>query len=115
MKYRVEFADQAKSDLFEIHAWIAADSAANAARWVSNLEVAIGGLDTSPERCPIAPENEEIDEFDVRHLIVGQYRVLFTVHERSVIVLHIRHASRRTAAGEQLGGPPDWASTPDAE
>jgi len=102
MKYRVELADQAKSDLFEIYLWIAENSPVNAVRWVAVLEAAIHGLDVSPERCAVAPENDEVEAFEVRHLIVGLYRVLFTVRERVVFVLHIRHGSRRTATTEEI-------------
>ena len=104
MKYRVEFADQAKSDLFGIYLWIAEDSPVNATRWVAALEAAIHALNVSPERCVVAPENEQVEEFEVRHLIVGLYRVLFTVQERVVFVLHIRHGSRRTATSEDISG-----------
>lgn len=102
MKHQVEFADQAKSDLFDIYTWIAADSPVNAARWVSTLEVAIIGLDVSPERCPVAPEDAEVEEAEIRHLIVGKYRAIFLVSERTVFVLHIRHGSRRTATRAEI-------------
>lgn len=108
MTYRVELADQAKSDLLEIYSWIAQDSAAHAARWVVTLESAIRGLDLSPERCAVAPENEEPDiaksEFEIRQLLIGHYRVLFVIRERMVLVLHIRHGSRRTATREEIAG-----------
>ncbi len=104
MRHRVEFAGQAKSDLFEIYLWIAEDSAVNAARWVVTLESEILGLDVSPERCSVAPENEEIEAFEIRQLLVGSYRVLFIVRERGVFVLHIRHGSRRTATREEFAG-----------
>ncbi len=113
MRYRVELADRAKSDLFEIYLWIAEDSAVNAARWVVALESEILGLDVSPERCVIAPENEEIEEFEVRQLLVGRYRVLFIVRERKVFVLHIRHGSRRTATREELEGAIRKGQEPD--
>jgi plasmid stabilization system protein ParE len=104
MKYHVAFSDQAKSDLSDIYAWIAADSPENAVRWVATLEAAILGLDVSPHRCPGAPEDAEIEEVEIRHLIVGRYRVLFMVSERTVNVLHVRHGSRRTAARDEIGG-----------
>lgn len=113
MRYRVEFADQAKSDLFEIYLWIAEDSAVDAARWVVTLESKILGLDVSPERCVIAPENEEIEESEVRQLLVDRYRVLFIVRERKVFVLHIRHGSRRTATREELAGVIREGQEPD--
>lgn len=102
MKYRVEFADQARSDLSEIYAWIAKDSAVDAARWVATLESAVLGLDVSPERCVVAPESEAIEAFEIRQLLVGNYRVLFTVRERTVFVLHIRHGSRNVATPSEI-------------
>jgi plasmid stabilization system protein ParE len=66
------------------------------------LESAIRSLDEFPERCVVAPEDEEVDEFEVRQLILDQFRVLFFVRERVVFVLHIRHGSRRTATLSEL-------------
>jgi plasmid stabilization system protein ParE len=97
MKYRVEFAGQAKSDLSDLTLWIAEDSPADAARWLDVPEAAIHDLDVSPERCALAPENDESEECEVRHLIVGLYRVLFTVQAGMVFVLHVRLGSRRAA------------------
>lgn len=105
MKYRVEFADHAKSDLFDIYAWIASDSPMNAARWVATIEAAIDGLDLNPARCPVAPEDAEIEEVEIRQLIVGRYRVLFLMTEKVVFVLHIRHGSRQTATRDEIAGP----------
>jgi plasmid stabilization system protein ParE len=102
MIYRVEFADQAKSDLFDIYEWIAADSPVNAAQWVSTLEDAVLTLDASPERCPVAPENVGVEETEIRHLIVGSYRAIFIVSKETVFVLHIRHGSRRSATLEEI-------------
>jgi plasmid stabilization system protein ParE len=104
MNYRVEFARQARSDLFEIYAWVAADSVLQAARWISTLEASICSLDASPERCAIAPENGELEGVELRNLIVGAYRVIFQVHGPIVHVLHIRHSSRRPATPGELGG-----------
>ncbi|MCP4545517.1 MAG: type II toxin-antitoxin system RelE/ParE family toxin, partial [bacterium] len=32
---------------------------------------------------------------EIRHLIYGSYRVLYTIDENSVHVLHVRHGARR--------------------
>ena len=103
MKYRVEFARQARTDLFEIYTWVAADSVIEAARWLDMLEASICSLDVSPERCPIAPENGELEGEEIRNMIVGDYRVIFQVHGPTVHVLHIRHGSRRPATPGELG------------
>jgi hypothetical protein len=50
-----------------------------------------------PARCALAPENEDFP-FEVRQLLYGsghhRYRILFTVEDDVVSVLHIRHGRR---------------------
>jgi hypothetical protein len=56
----------------------------------------------SPERCPLAPEDEKFEEAEIRHLVVGVYRTLFTVGGSTVFVLHIRHGSRQSASRAEI-------------
>lgn len=42
-----------------------------------------------PLVCPLTPESEQLG-VSIRHLIVGRYRVLFTVIGRTVTILHVR-------------------------
>lgn len=58
--------------------------------WFEGIHEAILSLESSPLRCGLAPENDEFEE-EIRHRIVGSYRVLFTVVEDRVHVLHVRH------------------------
>ena len=44
-----------------------------------------------PKGFPLAPENNEFAE-EIRQMVVGRYRVLFTIEEREVHVLHVRGA-----------------------
>ena len=68
-------------------------------RWFRRIREAIFSLSEFPQRCPLAPENAEFP-FEVRQLIYGkrphQYRILFTIEEGAVIVLH----GRRRRLGE---------------
>ena len=57
----------------------------------------------SPESCVVAPENEEIEEFEVCQLLVGRYRVLFTVRERRVFARAARRSSSTRAARRGRG------------
>ena len=57
--------------------------------WVSELRSAILSLARFPERHPIAPENDEFAE-TIRQMIIGRYRVLFTIRGIKVHVLHVR-------------------------
>jgi len=62
----------------------------NAKVWVRELHHTIRNqLTLMPLSCSLAPESKELG-ISVRQLIVGRYRVLFTVEKRTVTILHIR-------------------------
>jgi hypothetical protein len=44
-----------------------------------------------PKGFSLAPENDEFTE-EIRQMIVGRYRVLFTIKKGRVHVLHVRGA-----------------------
>jgi len=56
----------------------------------------VKSLKTFPDRCHKAPEATALGE-DVRHLIVGNYRLIFAIQAETVTVLHIRHGARLPA------------------
>jgi hypothetical protein len=62
----------------------------------------IFSLDTFPEHCPLAPESEFLNA-EIHEIFHGhrqyKYRILFTVAENEVHVLHVRHGAR-LALGE---------------
>ncbi len=66
------------------------ESLQNAVSWYLGLIAAIEKLDELAERCPIATEDMDIQR-GIRHLIVGDYRVLYVIEGDVVSVLHIRH------------------------
>jgi plasmid stabilization system protein ParE len=94
MRYRVLIQPPAAEDLDEAYRWIASDSPDHARRWLNGVLRAIRGLASFPRRCPLAPENDAFAE-EIRQLIYGDYRVLFTIEDSQVRVLHIRHGARR--------------------
>lgn len=93
MKYRVEFTDQASAEADEAYTWIAHDSPQNAAEWYYGLIDAIETLTMFPIRCPLAMESKAFGQ-DIRQLLYGNYRILSSVQDRTVCVLHIRHGTR---------------------
>ncbi|MBI3119512.1 MAG: type II toxin-antitoxin system RelE/ParE family toxin [Candidatus Hydrogenedentes bacterium] len=97
MKYQVVVEEAAEEDLEAIVLWIAQSSEHAALAWYWKVQEAISSLERFPLRCPIAPESKEFDE-EIRQLLQGRgryvYRVLFTVQEGSVRVLHVRHGSQ---------------------
>lgn len=89
-KYRVEIKPTAEADLIKRYHEIGEDSPQNALNWYLSIIDAIEKLDELAERCPVAPEDTEICK-GIRHLIIGDYRVLYHITGDVVMVLHIRH------------------------
>ncbi len=104
MRYQVEVTDQAAAEAEEAYLWILDRSPSGASRWWNGLEAAILSLEEMPVRCPLAPEDEEFEE-EIRELLYGtrqhRYRILFTIREQTVVVLHIRHGAREHLQREE--------------
>jgi len=98
MEYEVFVGDRARDDMLGIVAWIARDSPANAMRWLAQTWEAVESLGRFPLRCPIAPE-AGVRGPEIRHRIVGEYRILFTIRGERVFILHVRHAARWLRSG----------------
>lgn len=61
-----------------------------AIEWVNDLRTDIEEkLSRSPDRFALAPESESSDR-EFRQLLVGRYRVIFHVREKSIYVVHVR-------------------------
>jgi plasmid stabilization system protein ParE len=101
-RFEVIILPSAERDIGEAYTWIAEYDADAAVRWYNRLMEIIFSLDTFPERCPRAPESEFLNA-EIREIFHGRrqykYRILFTVSEREVHVLHVRHGAR-LALGE---------------
>jgi plasmid stabilization system protein ParE len=80
-------------EIAEAQDWIDADSPTAAERWIERLYDVPDGLKAMPARCPLAPENNDHLE-EIRQLIYGRYRVLFTISPGRVLILHMRHGAR---------------------
>ena len=90
----VEITTLAEANLEEIYLRIRKDSSTRAVEWREGLLKAAQTLERFPRRCPLAPESGA--ELEIRQLVYGTYRVLFTIAKDTVYVLHIRHGARQT-------------------
>ena len=90
-KHKVILHPDAESDIESSFKWgCRAWGEENAKLWVRKLrQTLIKRLSLMPSACSIAPESEQLG-VPVRQLIVGRYRVLFTVRRGTVTVLHVR-------------------------
>lgn len=94
MAFRIKFSETADRNIYEILEWLVEEDAGDAGyRWFLGMREAIRSLGTMPKRCALAPEAVEFP-FEVRQLLYGRkphvYRVLFTIEDDTVHVLHIR-------------------------
>ena len=99
MAFHVETTAAAEQDADAILDWLLSQRAGDTGfRWFLALQDAIASLAEFPERCPLAPESA-VFPFEVRHLLYGHkphvYRILFTIEDQTVYVLHIRHGRRQ--------------------
>ncbi len=98
--YRVEPTDKALVDAGEAYFWINEQSEEAALRWYEGLMKAFRSLEKNPLRCPLAPENVFFEE-EIRRLIYGKYRILFTIEAETVFVLRVRHRAQEYLKSEE--------------
>ena len=102
--YQVIILPSAERDIGEAYEWLAEQDAEAAIRWYNRLLEVFFSLDTFPERCPLAPESDFFN-VEIREIFHGRgqykYRILVTVSEKEVHVLHVRHGAR-LALGETV-------------
>lgn len=94
MKRYVEiFEDSAQADVRGSYDWGCRSWGKRQAQtWIRQLRTAVfKQLALISNEFPLAPEDVEFSE-EIRQMIVGRYRVLFTIRGREVHVLHIRGA-----------------------
>lgn len=96
MSYNVVIFPSAQQDIDQAYHWIVKHSPKAAARWHFDLLGAIASLETFPYRCSLARENEYFKD-ELRQLLCGKYRIVFTVKDEEVHVVHVRHVARKTA------------------
>ena len=92
-RHVVIFEASAQADVRESFEWgCRAWGKREAQQWARRLRTAVlEQLSIVPKALPLAPENDEFSE-EIRHMIVGRYRVVFTIKGREVHVLHFRGA-----------------------
>jgi plasmid stabilization system protein ParE len=92
-RYAVVFEETAQTDVRESYDWGCCAWGKRAAQqWARQLRTAVfKQLAVVPKGSALAPEDGEFSE-EIRQMIVGRYRVLFTIKGRKVHVLHVRGA-----------------------
>jgi plasmid stabilization system protein ParE len=107
MAYLVELSPSALNDAETAFLRLRRGSPDYADQWFNGLLEAIVSLEKFPNRCPLAPESEEL-RIELRQLLYGKYRVLFLVtiesrdHDGTVQILRIRHQAQERLKPQDL-------------
>lgn len=94
---RIVVTPEAEDDLRNIYRRLRREAPLAASRWRQGIRAHIRTLARFPLRSPLAPESITFEE-PIHQLLYGTgnrgtYRILFTVFESTVFVLHVRHGS----------------------
>lgn len=109
MKFTVNTLRAAERDFNGILEYIAARSKAGAEAWAKAFDKALTCLEDSTDSCPLAAENEHVD-FELREILFKTrrgliYRILFTIRENTVFILHIRGPGQDFIAAMEIRNP----------
>ncbi len=91
-KFQVKIAKNAEREAKAIRDYIARDKKIAAAKWLRGFYRHARSLSSLPFRYEVIPEAELLEDF-VRHIIYGNYRIIYRIAGQNVIVLHVIHAA----------------------
>jgi toxin ParE1/3/4 len=92
-RYGILLTDEARKDIDDIADYIALDAPRRAETYVDKLFHEIHSLASMPKRCAVAPESGRRG-YEMRHLIYGRYRILFTIKDADIYILRVIHGAR---------------------
>lgn len=106
MTYSVTITRRAKSDLIQIGDWLHERSPTGAQSWLAVAQATIAGLEDSPRRHSLAPENEYSPR-EIRNAFFKTrrghiYRAIFFIEDDTVFVTHIRSPRQRPLANDEV-------------
>ena len=94
---RVVWAPRAITRAAEIAGYIAEDRPGAAARWVQDLFAKVAGLRQQGRRGRKVPE---LNRDEVRELLFGEYRIIYRLDPKRIVILTVRHGRRRWEPSE---------------
>lgn len=98
MSFEIEYTAHAQSELEDVYLWIKKYMPLSAARWRDDLITKVESLASDPDRHRLAPESHRFP-VEIRQLLFrkrrSQFRILFTITSKHVVILSVRHHSRK--------------------
>lgn len=105
MNFRVILSQRAEADIESAVAYLSRHAPMAVQGWYRRLCLAIQTLEYLPTRCPVL-EDLSLPEREIREMSFGKrrgaFRILFTITEDQVQVLHVRRACRGSITREDI-------------
>ncbi|MBA3392406.1 MAG: type II toxin-antitoxin system RelE/ParE family toxin [Deltaproteobacteria bacterium] len=83
---KVRWSARAEMQLADIESYIAGDDPDAAARWIDRLRDRVRRVAKMPRSGRVVPE---LGRDDIREVIVGAYRIVYSIEKRSIVVLTV--------------------------
>ncbi len=105
MAFQVRTTKTAEAQIQTAYLWLKERNPGYADQWFRGLMNVIASLQEKPQRRALASDNEAFSE-QVRQLLYGKsrntYRILFTIRDETVFVLHVRHSSQASLTTDEV-------------
>jgi plasmid stabilization system protein ParE len=101
MSYNVVIFPSAQKDIDQAYRWLVQHTPKAATLWHFELMGAIASLEAFPYRCPLARENKYFKD-ELRQLLCGKYRIVYTVKDEEVHIIHVRHIARKPVKPKRI-------------
>jgi len=107
-RIRVVIGESAQRDAAIIREIIARDKRKAASKWLRDFRAQAKSLRIMPERYEIIPEAPDLPEKfrHLRHIIFGNYRIIFEIGPKSVNIVRVVSAARLLVRGLMELPPP---------
>lgn len=111
MSFSIVILSEAERDLDQILGWLHVRSPEGAATWYRRWLEILTSLEEHADACELAPEGEGVDgEIRHRNFKTGRgrpYRILFTIRQRKVYILHLRGPGQNLVDPRHMRFPPN--------
>ncbi|MDX2148796.1 MAG: type II toxin-antitoxin system RelE/ParE family toxin [Planctomycetota bacterium] len=95
MRYTVIFRPEARQEAIDAADYIAEHGSPEIAlQWYESLEAVVASLTHMPARHGYAREHGSVSGVELRQALFKSHRLIFTIREDEVHVLHVRHVAR---------------------
>lgn len=93
-RFAVVFLPEARAEMLAAIRYLLAHGGADIAeRFEAALAVTLERLAELPRSCPPAREQEAFQQVELRQALIQSHRLIFTIREQEVVILHLRHTA----------------------